>query len=306
MKRLSVVMLTCLALIFFAGAASADNTARDYIPAPPDTFAAMIYYTHSSADTLYANGHKALTGIDFSGDVGLFRPVYWMNAGPFEIDPQLILPFGGLSLDTHLPGGDLSASGVGDLILLATVWFLNDPQSKTWLGFTPFFICPTGNYENNGALSLGANRWGFREELGFVKGFDVLPDHPAYFEIQVRGDFFTDNGDFGAAHQTLSQDPILGVESHLSYDLTKAFWVSADYYYHWGGESSLAGFEQKDQLANHTIGFTTAFNIAPSYQVLFQYKNDVAVESGLPQQSFTLRFLYLTDLGALGGGKVSK
>ncbi len=149
MKRLSVLMLICLALMVPC-TASADNIARDYIPAPADSFAAMVYYTHSTADTLYSNGHKVATGLDFSGDVGLFRPVYWMNVGPFVIDPQFILPFGGLNLDTHTPGGDLSASGVGDLMLLATIWFIHDAPSKTWLGFTPSSSVPRETMKTTG------------------------------------------------------------------------------------------------------------------------------------------------------------
>ncbi len=302
MKRLSLLLLVCLTLLFPC-AVSADNTARDYIPAPPDTLATMIYYTHTTADTLYGGGHKLATGLDLSEDVGILRTIYYFKLGPFMVDPQFLLPFGGASLGNK--GNDLSATGVGDLAVLATIWFVNNPQSKTWLGFTPFFFFPTGNYENNGALSLGSNRFGFREELGFVQGFDVIPNHPAYFELQLGGDFYTDNNDYTTAQLTRSQDPVLNVESHLSYDVTKALWASADYYYHWGGESAVAGIAQDDRLANHTLGFTLGYNIASNYQILFQYKNDVEVESGLPAQSFTIRFTYMTDLDSLVG-KVTK
>ena len=37
---------------------------------------------------------------------------------------------------------------MGDLELLATFWFLNDPESKMWLGFTPFVFIPTGDYDD--------------------------------------------------------------------------------------------------------------------------------------------------------------
>ena len=83
---------------------------------------------------------------------------------------------------------------------------------------------------------MGANRWGFREEINFTKGFDVIPNHPIYFEVTAGTDFFTTNDDYMGG-QDLAQDPIYNLESHLSYDLTKALAISFDYYGHWGGSS---------------------------------------------------------------------
>ena len=165
MKRLPLIVLLCLA--FTAPCAVwADNVSRDYIPAPPDTLAVLTYYEHLSADSIYANGTKVANNIDFSGNIGILRVVWFTQIGPFVIDPQFLIPFGGLNLDTNTgKGGSLTTNGFGDPILAATIWFINDPKSRTWLGFTPFFYIPGGAYDNNGALSMGENRWHFREEL---------------------------------------------------------------------------------------------------------------------------------------------
>lgn len=292
------MLLLCL-ILAAPCAVLADNIARDYIPAPPDTLAIFVYYQHVSADSYYVNGKKIANDVDYSANVGLFRPVFFTQIGPFVIDPQCIIPFGGASLKSDSLGLDYSSSGFGDPILLATIWFLNDTKSKTWLGFTPFFYFPVGTYDNDGLMSLGENRWRFREELGFVKGFEIFPEHNLYFELQVGGDFFTTNHSYGITSVNKSQDPILNIESHLSYDVTKAFWVSADYYYHYGGETTVDSYKLDDSLSNHTVGMTLGYNIAPSYQLLFQYKADVSVESGLPTQTALFRFLYVTDFGSL-------
>ncbi len=68
---------------------------------------------------------------------------------------------------------------------------------------------------------------------------------------------------------TMTQNPVLNVESHLSYDVTKTLWVSADYYYHYGGAKTVNDVSF-DSLSNSTVGGTVGFNIAPSYQLLFQ------------------------------------
>lgn len=300
MKRISMVVFLCLTLITPC-AVWADNLARDYIPAPPDTLAIFVYYQHLSGDSIYANGSKALKDVDLNGNIGLFRPVYFTQIGPFVIDPQCIIPFGSLSLDLN-NGLSSNSSGFGDPILLATIWFLNDPKSKTWLGFTPFFYFPVGSYDNSKLVNLGSNRWRFREELGFVKGWEVLPEHNLYFELQVAGDFFTSNNDYGAIGATLSESPGLTVETHLSYDLTKLFWLSADYYYHYNGKQVVNDFTVADSGGpSSTVGLTLGYNIAPSYQLVFQYKADAYVENGPKTQSAMLRFLYVTDLGSVRG-----
>ena len=49
--------------------------------------------------------------------------------------------------------------------------------------------------------------------------------------------------------QTLSQQPILRLEEHVSRNVTDSLWLSADAYYNVGGETSIDGLEQ-DNMAN--------------------------------------------------------
>ncbi|MDX9788253.1 MAG: transporter [Desulfobacterales bacterium] len=278
--------------------ASADNHARDYLPAPPGCLGVLLYYNHSWADTLYGDGNNVADNLDFSGDVGTARFVYFYMLGSFEFYSNLIIPFGHLAFE--LPGEqDFSASGLADPILQSGVWFYQNNQSKTWAGVTTYVFPPLGNYDNKGVLSLGANQWRFREELNLTQGFSVLPGHNAYFELTIAGDFFTDNDDFGPASQNRSKDPILTVESHLSYDVTRTLFASTDYYYHHGGKTNIEGIDQQDNLSNHTLGASLAYNLTPRFQVLLQYLNDVEVESGPKSQAIMTRFLYICDLSYL-------
>lgn len=295
-----------LMLVCTPGAVQADNLARDYIPAPPGTLAVLMYYQHLSAQNFYQNGRKVTHDLGLSGNIGLFRPVYWLQAGPLIIDPQFIIPFGNLDLNS----ANTSASGLGDPIWFATFWFIHNHDTKTYLGFTPFFFTPLGSYNKDRALNLGENRWRFREELGFVQGFEVIKGHYAYFEIQVGVDLFTRNSEFlnpGIAglprYGKLEQDPIFNLESHLSYDITKNFWASIDYYAHFGGKQYFQDVSLNNSLNNHSLGGTLAFSFAPGFQLLFQYRGDVHVKSGPQNNIFLVRFLYATDIGSLTGAK---
>ncbi|MEN6440364.1 MAG: transporter [Syntrophobacter sp.] len=298
MKKAIFALFLC-ACLAISGVASADNDARDYIPAPAGTILSLLYYFHVSGDSMHTNGNETAK-INFTENLGMWREVFFFNLGPFIADAQLVVPFGNASLD--IPGAGvygMSSSGISDPMILGTIWFVNRPQSKTWLGFSPYFFLPVGNYSDSQTVNMGSNRWAFREELVFTQGFEVIPNHNAYFEVTVGGDFFTDNTDYIGGTK-LGQDPIFNLESHLSYDLTKDWWISADFYSHWGGRQSVDSYDVENSKVNsQTVGGTLAYNLSPSWQILFQYKGDVAVQNGIPAQTFQTRLCYITDFGKL-------
>jgi hypothetical protein len=302
MKRAFIIIAVCLSLILPAVVQGAVfNMARDYIPAPPGTFATLLYYKHISADNAFARGKKVSNDVGLSGNVGLFRPVYWLEAGPLIIDPQFIIPFGGLSIDSGsgLNSFNTSSSGFGDSYWFATFWFLHNNKTKTYIGFTPIFIAPTGTYTRSKALNLGSNRWSFDEQLGIVQGVEVIPGHNLYGEIQFHGQFYTNNNDFTSAGLTLSTAPEFDLEAHVSYDITKAMWASLDFYGVWGAQNKVNGLSQHDALSTQTIGGTLAYSFAPGYQLALQYTGDVGVRSGTQNNTVMVRFLWATDLKGL-------
>lgn len=309
MKRAFIIIAVCLSLILPAVVQGAVfNMARDYIPAPPGTFATMLYYKHISADNSYSRGKKISNDVGLSGNIGMLRPIYWLEAGPLIIDPQFIIPFGGLSISTdNFPGVghlDTNSSGFGDSLWFATFWFVHNNKTKTYIGFTPIFIAPTGTYNRSKALNLGSNRWSFDEQLGIVQGVEVIPGHNLYAEIQFHAQFYTDNTDFTAAGLTLSTAPEFDLESHLSYDITKSCWASVDFYSAWGAKNSVNGVSQNDALSTQTIGGTLAYSFAPGFQLALQYTTDIAVRNGTQNNTVLVRFLWATDLkGLFGSGK---
>jgi hypothetical protein len=315
MRRLIAILLLGLMLALPCTASAAvENLARDYIPAPPGTFATLLYYEHISADNLWRGNKKIATDLGLSGNIGLFRPVYWMQLGPMIVDPQFIIPFGNLSISSGpLPAGlgnlNTNNTGFGDSLWFATFWFIHNDKSKFYVGFTPIFIAPTGTYVKDpfkNIVSLGANRWSFFEQLGVVKGFEVIPGHTLYGEVQVAGQFYTNNNAFPVSNTetgTLSQTPEFDLECHLSYDVTKTMWASFDYYGNWGACQKLNGNSLANSINTQTVGLTLAYSFAPGYQLALQYKSDVGVRSGTQNNIVLARFLWATDLKGIFGGE---
>lgn len=291
MKKMirSTILCCVLGLSIFTASAFADNDPRDYVPLPAGTTLIASYFSHISATNAYSKGNKAANNMDLSANIGMIRPVYYTKLGPLTIDPQMIIPFGAQTLQTNsgAAGGEISSSGLADPIVTATVWFINDPASKTYLGFTPWFFLPLGEYDKNKPVNLGGNRFMFREEVGFVKGFGDFN-----IDLTASADFFTDNKKVGPTDAKMSQDPIFNFETHLSYDINKTFFTSLEYFYHNGGKTTLAGVENDDAVNTHAAGVTLGFMLSPSYQLLFKYKQDLSVENGLKTGTIGTRLAY--------------
>jgi hypothetical protein len=352
MKRTLVILALCLTLVLpVAAQAAVFDMARDYIPAPPGTFATFWYYQHISADKLYVNNHINFNDIGLSENIGLLRPVYWLDTGPLIndwgmiIDPQFIIPFGNVSINASSAGTapnasnlapliNTSATGIGDALWFATFWFVHNNDTKTWIGFTPIFITPTGMYRASKLLNLGANRWAFEEQLGIVQGLTVIPGHNMYFEFIPHGEFYTSNTRFSnrnaqasvsarnigalnalaaaggptgnAGFGSLRQDPEVALEAHISYDLTKSMWASADYFGRWLSNQKWQGISLNNSENTQTVGLTMAYAFSPGYQLAFQYQTDVTTKSGTQNQVFLARFIWATDLKGLFGSGSEK
>ncbi|MBI5058935.1 transporter [candidate division KSB1 bacterium] len=263
----------------------ADNNARDYIAAPAGTTAMITYWQRSSSNLVYHKGDK-VDNSGTTGDIFILRPVHWMNIGPVLADPQMLIIGGN--------GGNGAASGLADPIVLSTFWAVNNAASKTWLGLTPFITLPIGEYHpHSPGTSMGGNRWVFKPEIGFVQGFG----DKFYLDLTASVSLFAKNNNFGrdAAGDKgkLEQDPLYALESHLSYDFNKSFFGAIDYYGHFGGETKVNGTKSDNKLNNHTVGLTGAYGIAPGYQLMLTYTDDISVYEGRKANTFTTRFLHV-------------
>ena len=125
------------------------------------------------------------------------------------------------------------------------------------LGASIKVVAPTGQYDPTRLINIGANRWGFKPEIGYTgrAGRFVID---AFAGIWL----FTANDSFGVSAAnplgaTRTQDPIGAFELHVSYDVKPRLWMSADVNYWRGGRTSVNGVEGSATLqANSRFGLT--------------------------------------------------
>ena len=258
----------------------------------------------------FARNRKIDRNAGLTENVGLLRPIIWFDVGPIVMDVNFIVPFASVSLNTTNAAGaalNRNATGFGDFIWINTFWFVHNDEKKFYVGFTPIFIFPTGAYSKTRALNLGGNRFSFNQQLALVKGFEVIPGHNLYLEGIVQSQFYTNNqssanpgGTTSTANSgSLGQSPELAPEAHISYDLTKTMFVAVDYYGQFLSKQSFNGHDLHNPLSTNTIGLSFAYSFAPGYQLMLQYKGDVAVQNGPQTNTFLARFLWATDFKAL-------
>ena len=275
------IIIACLLLPVTA---MAGNSPRDYLPLPPGTFFFATYYNHNWGTDYFHKGKYINGSTNYYSNVGIARPVYFTQLGPFTIDPQALIPFGQAALNNK------ETAGFGDPILASTIWFVNDMESKWIVGYTPFLVIPVGAYDRKG-LSLGGNRWATKQELCVAKGFGDR----VWWEFTGNVTFFSDNPDAndGTGRSTNSARlPVFGFESHLSVDIIKGLFVSADYYYTYGGETSLHGRWQKDWVDTHAIGLTAAYMLASNVQLMAHFTTDVSVYNGVRTNELGTRLAF--------------
>ena len=253
----------------------------DYDALPAGTNLAILYGQYGSADKFRANGDLTPGDAGLDTKIVLARLVHYMDIGGYIVDPQIILPFGQVELKEPLDTiAASSESGIGDPTLGATVWLLNNPEQREYLGLSAFASVPIGDYEaDKGPINIGENRWKGIFQLGYVRSLsdNVILDLIAEYSV------FEDNDDFLGFR--LQQDATQSGQAHLRYILSPGTHLGLSYYHDFGGETNVGGLDQDDELDNNRWLATFATFVAPTLQLQIQGGQDINSENGFEEDA---------------------
>ena len=233
---------------------------RNYQNSPVDVNQAQLAYAYvrsnSSIDSsiIVADSKLQLNqgSISYTRYFSLIHRMAWFSPG---------IPIAGL--DGSISGTTISRSitGSGDSSyqvawLLAGGPALSAPdfekfQPRTSVGLSLSMTAPTGSYQSNRILNLGANRWTFKPEIGVSYPFG--PQQKWALDGYANSYFYTDNNSYHGA-QALGQKPLPGFEGHISYSFLDSLVGSLDTRYSFGGETSLNGVNQDNSQKNFLLG----------------------------------------------------
>ena len=155
-------------------------------------------------------------------------------------------------------------------------------QQKLLIGASLKVVAPTGQYDPTKLINLGANRWAVKPEIGVSRrwGNWILDAYGAVWFFTENPEFFSHNQYFPGT-QSQTQEPIVAVESHLSYDFRPRLWVSFDANFWRGGRTSLNGVQNPATLQKSSrLGVTASFPITRRQQIKVGYADGAYVRFG--------------------------
>lgn len=283
------ILITTLVLPL---AAMADNDPRDSIAAPGGTSLFLFYYRHYNGDEFYQNDSKLDNNTDFDMEIAIARYAHFVSLGDWTWSYDVVQPFGKIDFQSEILGTDVNASGLGDTTFathMNTPFLIQTDKMKYGMSVGFYLSTPTGDYDADKAANLGSNRWSYKCEFTPV----ILQMGKTTLEVTGDVKFYSDNTDFGSASSTQETDPMLGLQTHLSYDITDSFWVGISHYLYSGGENEIEGIASDDRTKTQSIRFTSSFKVSPQVILMLQYDTEIEHENGIKQDYIGTRIAYV-------------
>jgi hypothetical protein len=184
----------------------------------------------------------------------------WGKSGKFDV----IVPYSQLSGNALVDGKERerNISGFHDPLFRFSVNLYGAPalsleefatyQQDVIIGASVQVSVPLGQYEKEKLVNLGNNRWFVKPDIGISKAWGSLT-----LELSTGAYFFTNNdGYFGG--KTLKQDPLLTMQAHATYNITRGIWAALSWTYDYGGRTTIDGKRSDTFYSNSRLGATLA------------------------------------------------
>jgi len=243
-----------------------------------------------------------LTGVDSSIDSVYFGYRQTFNLWDRTANITLDVPYvDGTTVGSREGEIDLERNyqGMGDLAATLSVNILGAPamnreefaslrrDAPNILGASIKVVAPTGRYDSDRLINVGANRWAMKAELGYIT---VL--HPRWvLETSLGVWFFEDNDDFLGVSK--EQKPVVTMQGHLIHRFRPGLWASLDFTYYEGGRSTIGGRRLDDLQRDSKIGVTLVFPFAAGHAIKLGYSNGSLNDSDESFDVFQLSYQQL-------------
>ena len=283
-----------------AAAAAQELTPRAYWPAPKGTKVAVLGYSYSTGDVV-TDPSLPVFGVDSKINTGILAYFQTLSLGGRTANILVELPYSGGRTVGILEGESRRRdfTGVGDLGVTLSVNLLGAPSMTVAdfqklradphpiLGASIKVSFPTGRYEADKLINIGANRWAAKAELGFM-----IPIKPRWLlELELGAWFLGDNDDFLGV--TREQKPVAAFEVHLVRRFKPGFWASIDLNYYTGGRSTVGGELRADLQRNSRIGGTVVVPFRGRHAIKAGFSTGVVTESGGDFEMFLVSYQVL-------------
>jgi hypothetical protein len=206
----------------------------------------------------------------------------WGNSTKFDVG----LPYTSFAGSALLAGQpkQRDVSGLNDLRFRFSMNFYGAPALSTRefanyhqdviIGASLQVTAPTGQYDDTKLINIGNNRWSFKPQLGFSKGWGSWT-----VEVAPGVTFYTDNNNFNKGG-TFTQDPVYSVQGHIVYGFRSGVWFALDCTYYTGGRAIVNGVRTDTLQTNTRTGLTVAVPVNRNNSVKFNASTGTSSRTG--------------------------
>lgn len=275
-----------------------DLTPRAYLVTPTGSHAVILATSFSSGDVALdpaapvedARGKFQVATLGYSESFDLLGR---------SASVTIVAPYARANFQATIDAAQYLAyrSGLGDGRVRLAVNLSGGPAMNTseylkWhekrlLGASVTVVIPNGQYDSARAVNIGANRWGFKPELGFSRrwGRWVIDSYAGVW-------FFSGNHTYFPGERLRTQRPVAAMEAHAGYYLKRRLWASADVNFWNGGRSSIDAAAKQDRQRDSRIGGTMSVPINLHHSVKFSYSQGAYVTIGGSYRTYTAGWQY--------------
>lgn len=152
--------------------------------------------------------------------------------------------------------------------------FVKAPR-RTVAGASVTVTAPASQYSSARLINLGTHRWSVKPEIG-VSVPKGRWDLDAYASLTM----YSDNADFypGGAYRT--QDPVLGIQGHVSYTIRSRLWIAVDGTWYRGGSAQVEDGTPSSSLNNARGGATLSLPVGKRYSLKVAYGSGIVARTG--------------------------
>jgi hypothetical protein len=273
-----------------------DPRAYDNTPVEVSQLELAYTYAHANASIetslIIAGAELNLNQgtLKYARYFSFFNRTAWVNAS---------VPIAGLNgsvTGTNIQGSltDLGDSSYEFAVLVKGAPALSvrqfaDFSPTTTIGTSLTITAPTGQYDAKKVLNLGSDRWSFKPEIGISRPFG--PKQKWVIDAYANAYFFSDNTSYHGV-EILRQQPLPGLEGHISYSFTPNLWASIDTRYSFRGDTFINGADQNNAQQNFTLGSEVNVSISSRSQIVFEFARALVHQNGPAYTGFTVEYLY--------------
>jgi outer membrane putative beta-barrel porin/alpha-amylase len=292
-RRLCSLGSLFILLVATALTSAQDLAPRAYIITPIHSNAVTLTYSFIDGDLIFDNS-VPLTGATARVSVPIFSIFHSFNLLGKTANFTASLPYGVGNVRGTVMDAETKAyrSGLFDTAFRVSVNLMGGPamdvadyrkwHQKTIVGVSLRVVTPTGQYDPTKLINYGANRWGFKPEIGLSRrwGHWVLDSYAAVWFYTTNHKFFSHN-QYSPGTNVQHQQSIGAFEGHLSYDVKPRLWASLDGNFWVGGRTTLNGVESPNSLQkNSRIGGTVSLPVSKHQSLKFSYNRGAYIRYG--------------------------